>query len=129
MKRIALLVAILAAVFAASARADVGRTIYVECFDADGIDWYVPVALVEQADVVACVPLVAQGPLPAPPPPDDPPADDPPPARDRGVDVGLGADPNMAPDPSLYATEVRCPDGSIWAVAIGDDFVCPAGGV
>jgi hypothetical protein len=43
-----------------------------------------------------------------------------------GIDVGLGADPNMAPDPSQYGTEVRCPDGSVWAVPIGDDFICPA---
>jgi len=43
-----------------------------------------------------------------------------------GTDVGFGADQNMAPDPSQYTTEVQCPDGSIWAVASGDDFVCPA---
>jgi hypothetical protein len=33
---------------------------------------------------------------------------------------------NMAPDPTQYATEVQCPNGEIWAVASGDDFVCPA---
>ena len=43
-----------------------------------------------------------------------------------GIDVGLGADPMMQPDPSLYSTEVQCPDGSIWAIAQGDQFVCPA---
>ena len=42
-----------------------------------------------------------------------------------GVEVGLGADPNMDPDPSLYRTEVRCPDGVIWAVPFGEPFVCP----
>ena len=47
-------------------------------------------------------------------------------ATSGGTDVGFGADSNMAPDPSLYTTEVQCPDGSIWAVASGDDFVCPA---
>jgi len=45
---------------------------------------------------------------------------------DGGTNVGLGADPNMAPDPTLYSTEVQCPDGSIWAVATGDDFTCPS---
>jgi hypothetical protein len=45
---------------------------------------------------------------------------------DEGSDVGLGADSQMAPDPSQYRTEVRCPDGSIWAVPIGVSFVCPA---
>jgi hypothetical protein len=47
-------------------------------------------------------------------------------APSSGVDVGLGADSKMAPDPTQYGTEVRCPDGSIWAVPKGDDFVCPA---
>jgi len=124
MKRIALLVAILAAVFAAGAHAAHGA-IYVECFDADGVDWFVPVELVEHAAPDACNPLVAEGPLPPPSLPDEPPPSETP-ADTGGVDVGLGADPNIAPDPSLYATEIRCPDGSIWAVAIGDEFVCPA---
>jgi hypothetical protein len=122
MKRIALLVAILAAVFAAGARADAGGTIYVECFDADGIDWYVPVELVEQSDPTACNPLIAEGPLPAPPPTDE----EAPPPDTGGTDVGFDSDPNIAPDPSLYSTEVRCPDGSVWAIAIGDPFICPA---
>jgi len=43
-----------------------------------------------------------------------------------GMDVGLGFDPNINPDPSQYGTEIQCPDGSVWAVAIGDQFVCPA---
>ena len=47
--------------------------------------------------------------------------------NDHGtVNLGLGADPWMAPDPSEYSGEVQCPDGSIWAVAPGDPFVCPA---
>ena len=45
---------------------------------------------------------------------------------DGGTDVGLGADSDMAPNPSQYGTEVRCPDGSIWAVPKGVAFVCPA---
>ena len=32
----------------------------------------------------------------------------------------------MSPDPTAYVTEVQCPNGQIWAVASGDDFVCPA---
>jgi hypothetical protein len=124
-KPIAALVVVLAAVFAASAHADAGRTIYVECFDAAGTDWFVPIDLVERADPAACSPLIAAGPLPPTPPlPDESTAPEPAPDT-GGVDVGLDADPNMAPDPSLYATEVRCPDGSIWAVATGDPFVCP----
>jgi hypothetical protein len=55
--------------------------------------------------------------------PEDPADDD----GTGGVDVGLGADPTMDPDPSLYGTEVLCPDGSIWAVPIGESFVCPEG--
>lgn len=47
-------------------------------------------------------------------------------AESGGIDVGFDADPNIAPDPSLYSSEVQCPDGSIWAVAQGDQFVCPA---
>jgi hypothetical protein len=47
-------------------------------------------------------------------------------AATGGTDVGFGADPNIAPDPTQYVTEIQCPDGSIWAVASGDDFVCPA---
>ena len=43
-----------------------------------------------------------------------------------GTDVGFGADPSIDPDPTQYVTEIQCPDGSIWAVASGDDFVCPA---
>lgn len=33
---------------------------------------------------------------------------------------------SMAPDPTAYVTEVTCPNGQVWAVASGDDFVCPA---
>ena len=32
----------------------------------------------------------------------------------------------MAPDPTVYVTEIQCPNGQIWAVADGTDFVCPA---
>lgn len=43
-----------------------------------------------------------------------------------GVDLhSLSADPAMDPDPTLYATEVQCPDGSIWAVPFDDTFSCP----
>jgi len=124
MKRIAALALVLAAVFAASAHADSTRTIYAECFDVGGAEWFVLVDAVEAEDPTACSPLLAEGPLP-PPPVSEP--EGPSPLPDTGgVDVGLGADPNIAPDPALYSTEVRCPDGSIWAVAIDDPFVCPA---
>jgi hypothetical protein len=124
-KHIAALVLILAAVFAAGARADAGRTIYLECFDTAGTDWFVPVELVERGEPSACSPLVAEGPLPPPQRPDEPTAPQVA-VETGGVDVGLGADPNIAPDPALYSTEVQCPDGSIWAVATDDPFVCPA---
>jgi hypothetical protein len=97
---------------AGTARAD---TLYATCFD-DGALWLAPLEP-SQSD---CTPLAAPAPTP-PPPAADPPAA----VEERGVDVGLGADPNMDPDPDLYATEVLCPDGSIWAVVKGDDFVCP----
>jgi hypothetical protein len=47
-------------------------------------------------------------------------------AATGGTDVGFGADPNIVPDQTEYVTEIQCPDGSIWAVAAGDAFVCPA---
>jgi hypothetical protein len=47
-------------------------------------------------------------------------------AKTGGTNVGFGADPNIDPDPYQYVTEIKCPDGSIWAVAAGDNFVCPA---
>jgi hypothetical protein len=42
-----------------------------------------------------------------------------------GVDVGIDAPSNQQPDPTLYSTQVQCPDGTIWAIAIGDSFTCP----
>jgi hypothetical protein len=42
-----------------------------------------------------------------------------------GQDVGLGAASNQTPDTDSYSTQVQCPDGSIWAVAAGQDFTCP----
>jgi hypothetical protein len=90
---------------------------YVEC--ADGTVWVVDPAL---ADPGAFGEEMCQGgyTLLQPPPGDPPPAAAPP-----AADVGFGADPDMDPDPALYVGEVRCPDGSIWAVARGDDFACP----
>jgi hypothetical protein len=44
-------------------------------------------------------------------------------------DIGLGdfsLSSAMAPDPTQYVTEIQCPNGQVWAVASGDDFVCPA---
>ena len=43
-----------------------------------------------------------------------------------GSDIGIGAASNASPDASAYVTQVQCPNGQIWAVASGDDFVCPA---
>ena len=43
-----------------------------------------------------------------------------------GTDIGIGAASNASPDASSYVTQVQCPNGQIWAVASGDDFVCPA---
>jgi len=45
---------------------------------------------------------------------------------DGGIDLSLDAGSNIAPDPVEYVTDVQCPNGQIWAVASGDDFVCPA---
>jgi hypothetical protein len=120
----------LGTVDAGSARAaDDPDDIYAQCFDADGNDWFVPPGLVDTFDWSSCVPLAVL--LPGPPPTDGQNVDagdpDPPVETGGGGEGGAGADPKIAPDPDLYATEVRCPDGSIWAVAKGDDFVCPAG--
>ena len=112
-----LAVLVLAAAASGAARASGPDTIYVECFDLGGAAWIVPQELVDDFGGSSCDPLATQ--MPAPPVPRGPVR------ATGGVDVGLGADPNIAPDPDLYATEVRCPDGAIWAVAKGDDFVCP----
>ncbi|MFL5909012.1 MAG: hypothetical protein ACJ768_00350 [Gaiellaceae bacterium] len=98
---------------------------YVEC--VDGTVWLLDPALV---DVDTFGETMCEGgytvlePPPATPP-DAPGPDGGPQWDPGGTDVGFAADPNMDPDPSLYGTEVQCPDGSIWAVAIGDRFVCP----
>ena len=120
-----LAVLVLAAAASGAARASSPDTIYVECFDLGGIAWMVPQELVDDFGPSSCQPLATQ--VSAPPPEAFATGDDEaePPHETGGVDVGLGADPNIAPDPDLYATEVLCPDGAIWAVAKGDDFVCP----
>ena len=99
---------------------------YVEC--ADGTIWLVDPAVLE-ADTFGqtmCNGGYTVLEPPAPPDPSDPGDGGGLTWDTGGADVGLGADPNMDPDPSLYLTEVQCPDGSIWAVAIGDEFHCPA---
>jgi hypothetical protein len=94
---------------------------YVEC--ADGTIWLVDPALADPDEFGewACGgDYVVLHPDPAPPPDPD---------GGGGSTAGsgdFGLSPLMAPDPELYSGEVECPDGSIWAVAKGDDFHCPA---
>jgi hypothetical protein len=121
-KRIALLALVLAALAATgSARAgwcgeadpacDAAMA-YVAC--ADGTVWVVDPALAD-ADAFGAAMCVGGwtvlAPDPAAPAPPSPPP--------------LDLDPAMAPDPALYAGEVTCPDGTVWAVARGDPFACP----
>jgi hypothetical protein len=115
-----LLAAALAATAAGNARADGVAPPTVRC--ADGTMWVLDPVDVDSVGLLLCAgeyvlveELDATGTTP-----DDSAA------PSVGVDVGFGADPNMDPDPAEYGTEVRCPDGTVWAVPIGDDFVCPA---
>ena len=114
--------------------------LYVEC--ADGTIWLADPAYTD-ADTIGQV--VCAGDYtslqPAPPATDDSAGDSTDDSTDTqaappedqsfslggGTDVGMDASSTMAPDPTQYATEVQCPDGTMWAVAFGDDtFVCPA---
>src|SRR5437763_15054775 len=129
---VALVVAALAAVATGAARASAGTDwcglaeglcdtsmTYLEC--SDGSVWVLdqtwsPEEFGEQAceggySVLAPPAFTQQS---------DEPGNDQMSARDFGLAW------NMTPDPANYATEIQCPIGQVWAVAKGEDFVCPA---
>jgi hypothetical protein len=125
-----LAVAAFAAAAAGAARADGGwcgqaegtcdtSATYIHC--SDGSVWVLDSS--STADDLGETLCDGDWTLLQPPAPDDSSSND-------GSFAQLGLDtavsPGMAPDPTQYSGEVVCPDGSIWAVAIGDDFICPA---
>ena len=127
MKRIALLTLVLAALLAsgtakagwcgeADAACDLALA-YVEC--ADGTIWVVDPAL---ADADTFGDAVCGGSYTLLRPPVEQPPPSPSPPEGPGP---FDLDPRIDPDPALYVGEVTCPDGRVWAVAVGDDFACP----
>jgi hypothetical protein len=129
-KRIAVLLVILAAALAANAgsaragwcgeTADVAcdsSLAYVEC--AGGTIWLIDPTLVD-ADLFGEITCTGGYTVLTPPPP--PSSTETAPEEPSGP---YDLDPNMTPDPSEYVGEVQCPDGRIWAVARGDRFTCP----
>lgn len=101
------------------ATCDASSTLYIAC--SDGTVWALDP---EWADADTYGQVFCDGSYSVLQPPDP---------SDQGDNTGDGGNAgtfdlsaSMAPDPSLYITEVQCPNGQIWAVASGDDFVCPA---
>jgi len=125
-----LAVVALAVAFASTARADNnappdGTTVSIEC--SDGTTWTVDSSWTPDS----LGQLVCDGgyTIVQPDATTDSGSDDPsspPSSSDGGTDLSLDAGTNIAPDPVEYVTDVQCPNGEIWAVASGDDFVCPA---
>jgi len=111
---------------------DQGNVVYMTC--TDGTTYTIDTS---EYDPDALAPyLCPDGYTVSDSPPQTPDASSPPPTADNsgggvsptpdpGVDVGLDAPSNQQPDPTEYSTQVECPDGTIWAVAIGDTFTCP----
>jgi len=122
-KRLILLVLAVAALsFAAagSVRADdaIPLTTTIQC--ADGTSW-----VLDQDQVAWFGDAFCDGGYSVVAPQDPASADDA--AAPFGIGLGdFSLSSSMAPDTSSYVTEVTCPNGQVWAVASGDDFVCPA---
>ena len=125
-----LAVAALAVAAAGSARADNAAppaTVTIQC--SDGTVWVIDPT---DMDVATFGDAICDGYVVLP----QDPASDTATGTDTGTadatstsDIGLGdfsLSATMSPDPTQYVTEIQCPNGQVWAVASGDDFVCPA---
>jgi hypothetical protein len=123
-----LAVAALAVAVAGSARADNAAppaTVTVQC--ADGTVWVLDPA---DMDVATFADAICDGDYVVLPPETafggDSGTTNAPDGGGGSIVADFSLSPNMAPDPAQYATEIQCPNGQVWAVASGDDFVCPA---